>query len=444
MNSSPEQIQIVRIVINEFPPVFDRETTVEKILGIVLKFVEGNANKATTRYEVRAAVAEFNEKTDDERLDLCIDTAHALAWGYLHWIQGQQTPEELDIYPALQLYDCYHHAEPVDWLQKWCDNSGQVFSRNEMIALRNDPVWTRISAFGLPFPPFDLDSGMDLDVVPRDEAEKLGLISPKEQVEPVAADLNFGPALRQRLKEYFSPEVQKQKLEIAILQANAYTLLELAQERLDSLGEITAESAPDIIMLLEKALERGFGEQASQQAAACGILVNVLESVGESERANFYREQHLRSLEAWIAKGIPIEWNQLSNTCGLAAEICENLNRLEQASAYRQLQMESRDGFTLLNEALEKLKSCGQKIPKEVGAEILDWLTKAAERVPQKYPERHAEIFRATGEILEAWGDTTQAVEYYEFAIQKNPKVGVKRRLDNLRKNLGGAPASGG
>ena len=46
-----------------------------------------------------------------------------------------------------------------------------------------------------------------------------------------------------------------------------------------------------------------------------------------------------------------------------------------------------------------------------------------------------AEIYRATGEVLEAWGDTTQAIEYYEFAIQKNPKVGVKKRLDTLRKN---------
>ncbi len=444
MNASPGQNQIVGTVINEFLPVADNQPAAEKILGIVLKYVEGNANQATTRCEVRTTLAEINQQVDDERLNLCIDTAHALAWGYLRWIQGQESPDELDIYPALQLYDCYHHAEPVDWVQKWRDNGGQVFARNEMIALRDDTVWTRISAFGLPFPPFDLDSGMDLSVVPRNEAEKLGLLSPNEQVEPVLVDLNFGPALRQRLADYFSPEVQNQKLEIAMQQASASTLLELAQERLDSLDEVTAESAPEVLMLLEKALERGFGEQVSQQACACGILVDVLEVVGESERANFYREQHLQSLEAWIATGIPIEWNQRSNTYGLAADICESLNRQEQASAYRQLQMENRDGFTLLSDGLEKLKACGQQISKEVGAEILDCLTKAAERIPQKYPERHAEIFRATGEILEAWGDTTQAVEYYEFAIQKNPKVGVKRRLDNLRKKLGGAPASGG
>jgi len=444
MKASPEQISIVRTVINEFLPVADNPSSAEKVFRIVLEYVEGNSNKATARCDLRNALAEISQRIDDQRLELCIDTAHSLVCGYAQWHQGQADADSLDIYPALQLYDLYNHAEPVDWVQKWRDNGGRVFARNEMIALRNDPVWVRISAFGLPFPPFDLDSGMDLDVVSRNEAEKLGLLSPNEQIEPVAVDLDFGPALRQRLAEYFSPEVQNQELEIAMQQASASTLLELAQERLDSLDEVTAESAPEVVMLLEKALERGFGEQVSQQASACGILVDVLEAVEESERANFYREQHLQSLEAWIAKGIPIEWNQRSNTYGLAADICESLNRQEQASAYRQLQMENRDGFTLLNEALEKLKACGQQIPKEVGAEILDCLTKAAERIPQKYPERHAEIFRATGEILEAWGDTTQAVEYYEFAIQKNPKVGVKRRLDNLRKSLGGAAVSGG
>lgn len=119
----------------------------------------------------------------------------------------------------------------------------------------------------------------------------------------------------------------------------------------------------------------------------------------------------------------------------MAAAICEKLNQPERASDYRQLQMENPDGFTLLIDTLAELKVCGGQIEREVGARFLDNLTKAAGRIPQKYPERHADIFRATGEILEAWGDSMQAIEYYEFAIQKNPKVGVKRRLDNLRKS---------
>jgi hypothetical protein len=38
---------------------------------------------------------------------------------------------------------------------------------------------------------------------------------------------------------------------------------------------------------------------------------------------------------------------------------------------------------------------------------------------------------------LEALGDKPYAVEYYEYALQKNPKVGVKKRLDALKKELG-------
>jgi hypothetical protein len=206
MNVSPEQVQIVSTVINEFLSVSESPLCAEKVFGIVLKYVEGNANQATTRCEVRNALAEITRQVDDERLNLCIETASRLAHGHFRWIQGQENADELDIYPALQLSDCYHHAEAVDWVQKWQNSGGQIFARNEMIALKNDPVWTRISAFHLPFPPFDLDSGMDVDAVPRNEAEKLGLISPNEQVEPTSVDLDFGAALRQRLAEYFSTE----------------------------------------------------------------------------------------------------------------------------------------------------------------------------------------------------------------------------------------------
>jgi hypothetical protein len=36
---------------------------------------------------------------------------------------------------------------------------GQIFG-GRMIALKSDPIWTAISAFGTPYPPFDYNSGM--------------------------------------------------------------------------------------------------------------------------------------------------------------------------------------------------------------------------------------------------------------------------------------------
>jgi HSP90 family molecular chaperone len=53
----------------------------------------------------------------------------------------------------------------------------------------------------------------------------------------------------------------------------------------------------------------------------------------------------------------------------------------------------------LLRDILDELKACGGNIEKEIGAKILDELTKAAERLPEKYQRQHAEIYRATGEV---------------------------------------------
>lgn len=116
----------------------------------------------------------------------------------------------------------------------------------------------------------------------------------------------------------------------------------------------------------------------------------------------------------------------------MVAVTSEQLGDEEQAANYRQLQLENRDGFTLLRAAKEELRNRGKKISKEDGARILDVLTKAAERLPQKYFEEHAEIYRATGDILEVWGDDQQAITYFEAALKTNPKIGVKRRLEKL------------
>jgi hypothetical protein len=113
MNASPEQIQIVRTVINEFLPAVENLACAEKVLGIVLKYVEGNANQATTRCEFRDTLAEISRQTDEERLNLCIETACWLAHGYSRWMQGQENADELDIFPALELKQLYQRVEAV-------------------------------------------------------------------------------------------------------------------------------------------------------------------------------------------------------------------------------------------------------------------------------------------------------------------------------------------
>ena len=42
-----------------------------------------------------------------------------------------------------------------------------------MVALKEDPVWTRISRFGQPWPPFDFNSGMGVEDVSHDELRRV-------------------------------------------------------------------------------------------------------------------------------------------------------------------------------------------------------------------------------------------------------------------------------
>lgn len=434
MNLTPENLKIVKIVVQEFFPDVTSETVAESLLKVVLKFVDGQTNLATTRLEIRLALGIEYRREAETRYDLCAKTAHALSWGYTHWKEDQFTQADGNPYSALRFYDCFHHAEPVEWLKLWQTHGGRIFGENEMIALKNDPIWTKLSAFHLPFPPFDFGSGMDVERITSDMAEKLGFPTPKTLLNPTTLDLNFGPALGKRLNEYLSATVQREIVEIAIRQGTATVLLNLVRERLGPLDTVSTETAPDIIRILSCALEKGFGEQFSYQSVAYELLVRAYAAVNMHDEANCYRERHLECLSTWLESGISFDWDQRSRTYGLAAEICGQLNRPEQASAYRKLELENRDGFSLLSDAIEKLRNCGPIIPKETGAAILNLLTKAAERIPQKYPSQHAQIFRSTGEILEAWGDTTKAIEYYEFALQTDPKSGVKRRLDKLHK----------
>jgi tetratricopeptide (TPR) repeat protein len=96
----------------------------------------------------------------------------------------------------------------------------------------------------------------------------------------------------------------------------------------------------------------------------------------------------------------------------------------------------SPSGWMLLSEARAQLATLGPKIDLETGAKILNILTEAVQKIPEDFPYQHAEAYRATAEVLEAIGDTTHAIDYYEYALQKNPQIGVKRRLDALKKKI--------
>ena len=121
------------------------------------------------------------------RLDLFNASSDFQAEG--QYVAGQNDAV-LDAYPAQELVRFEDRKEPRDWVQTWRAAGGRVFPGGDegtlnnyrLIAAKDDPIWSAISRFGQPWPPFDFGSGMGLRDVSRLEAEQLGVIAPGQTV----------------------------------------------------------------------------------------------------------------------------------------------------------------------------------------------------------------------------------------------------------------------
>jgi hypothetical protein len=63
-----------------------------------------------------------------------------------------------------------------------------------MVALKGDPVWTAISRFGTPWPPFDFNSGMGVEDIDAEEAAELGVLA-GDDPPPSPDDTDFNAGL---------------------------------------------------------------------------------------------------------------------------------------------------------------------------------------------------------------------------------------------------------
>jgi hypothetical protein len=123
----------------------------------------------------------------DGRLKLVLSTNVDLARGYGQWKQGQ-SGIVMEEYPAQEFYRAERRKEPRDWPVRWAAAGGKFYPgasdypQGRMIALKDDPIWAHISAFGLPYAPFDYNSGMGLKDISADESEKLDVKSESEIV----------------------------------------------------------------------------------------------------------------------------------------------------------------------------------------------------------------------------------------------------------------------
>lgn len=88
-------------------------------------------------------------------------------------------------HPAWRLVRFEDRATSRDWMTRWSESwekvAGEGACKNEMVAMTTSPIWKELSVFGLPYPPFDYNSGMDVLPVDRDEAEAMGLTVPSHK-----------------------------------------------------------------------------------------------------------------------------------------------------------------------------------------------------------------------------------------------------------------------
>lgn len=109
------------------------------------------------------------------RAKVIVDTNAGLARGYVARAQQSSAGARL-AFPAQELVRVQERQDKRDWRGRWQAAGGRLYA-GRMIALKEDPVWTRLSRFGVPYPPFDFGSGMGVDEVDRDTCLALGVIA---------------------------------------------------------------------------------------------------------------------------------------------------------------------------------------------------------------------------------------------------------------------------
>ena len=120
------------------------------------------------------------------RAKLVADTNAGLAAGYCRR-RAQGTRGARLAFPALRLVRVEDRDKKRDWMSRWniarqslaAASSATVAASQggPFVALKDDPIWSEISRFGTPYPPFDFNSGMGVEEVPFEECKALGLVA---------------------------------------------------------------------------------------------------------------------------------------------------------------------------------------------------------------------------------------------------------------------------
>lgn len=128
--------------------------------------------------------SKLTDITSRRRLGLIYDMNVQDAREYARYVRGQDA-DALDMYPAQEFVRAESRRVPrTDWPMRWRAAGGKIRG-GRMVALKSDPVWTNLSRFGRPYPPFDYGSGMGVEDIDREEAVELGLLPDDEPADEI-------------------------------------------------------------------------------------------------------------------------------------------------------------------------------------------------------------------------------------------------------------------
>jgi hypothetical protein len=138
------------------------------------------------RERIVATVGLMHPLANGDRIRQIISINCALRQGYARWLSSQSEISLYGIPAAEAVYMC-PKPHPILWRRRW-KQAGGTIRKGRMVALRNDPVWARLSFMGLPFAPFAPECPLNTIGVNRDDAIALGL---NPQVPFHAAKIDF-------------------------------------------------------------------------------------------------------------------------------------------------------------------------------------------------------------------------------------------------------------
>ena len=170
------------------------------------------------RILLRDFIAEHGEGEIGEtmNLELFQRVPQEVAQGAGEFVRQNESQEELEEYPALELVRGYARRVPRgttgkegddSWEERW-EAAGGELADSRMVALKSNPVWQALGdgeggyddALGNPFPPFWFNSGGVVESVSRKESIELGLMEEGDEVKAAPFDFSkLFPSLEARM-----------------------------------------------------------------------------------------------------------------------------------------------------------------------------------------------------------------------------------------------------